>query len=201
MLGKNGWMEIPTSNTSDFHDCIIFDGKIYAINSRAELWVSNIETPKEMVNLGLKRLRLKKQSKLYLVKMDNDDLLMIERRFNIEFLVKYWNYFERDYETVGFNLFKMDSSKEKLRWIKVNNLDDYCVFLGLNTSICYRGSLNGNHIYYSDDQTKRHVYDFVGGHDFGVYDIANESCRRLLDDQRVITNFVWPPPVWVTLKN
>ncbi|CAK9320196.1 unnamed protein product [Citrullus colocynthis] len=208
-LGKNEWTEIPTSS-SNFHDSVIFNRKVYAINSRAELWASNIENPTKMVNLGLKRLRLGKRSKLYLVKMDNndDELFMVERWLNIEPLLDQpWvNYFNPDYETTGFNLFKVDfRNNERFKWIKVNNLDDYpTIFLGLNSSIsfkCCNGLFNGNRIYYSDDQTNRHIYSHLGGHDFGVFDIASKSCRRLLDDRRLISNFVWPPPIWVTLKD
>ncbi|XP_022155372.1 F-box protein SKIP23-like [Momordica charantia] len=199
-FGDDKWTAISTS-LNNFHDCIYFDGKIYAVNVLGDLGVCSIDgTPTQLVNLPLKRPKLEVTSKLYLVET-NGDMLMVER------LSKYMALFNRGrrcygYKTIGFNLFKFDSEG----WLKIENLDGCTIFLGLNTSICISSKscpkLRGNHIYYTFDHEKEPA-QVIGSHacyDFGVFDMTDRSRRCLWHDDPS-DPFVWPHPIWVVLNS
>ncbi|KAI5346893.1 hypothetical protein L3X38_014772 [Prunus dulcis] len=124
--------------------------------------------------------------KAYLVGSNEEELLLVHR---------YSTFTCQCRVTNGFRLFKMDD--DKYTWIEKNDLGDFALFVGDNSSISVVASkiqgCESNCIYFYDDNdlTKRDR-SFT---DFGVYNIKSQ---RILKPARIMTLMkkLKQPPIW-----
>ncbi|KAL5712481.1 SWR1-complex protein 3 [Ranunculus cassubicifolius] len=156
-----------------FFDLVFFNGLFYAVNASGILMICDITTfeatefalPPDGVCHG--------SDSYYLVEMFGD-LHLIARTFDADDVDDNEEYAFR-YKTVRFAVYKLDLHTRE--WMAVNNLGDYSLFLGTNSSFAISTSespgLKGNCIYYTDDRTE--CYMNSGGRDMGVQDFEKET--------------------------
>ncbi|XP_034203893.1 putative F-box protein At5g55150 [Prunus dulcis] len=136
----------------------------------------------DIAQIGDKNLYIK----AYLVGSNEEELLLVHR---------YSTFTCQCRVTNGFRLFKMDD--DKYTWIEKNDLGDFALFVGDNSSISVVASkiqgCESNCIYFYDDNdlTKRDR-SFT---DFGVYNIKSQ---RILKPARIMTLMkkLKQPPIW-----
>ncbi|KAM1543275.1 hypothetical protein ACFX15_012465 [Malus domestica] len=107
------------------------------------------------------------------------------------------------YRTLQFYVLKLNFTANK--WEKVESLRDRALFLGGNQSMSVSvhdfPECEENSIYFTDDRWdeitldvgRDHDYDY-GGHDVGVYNIANKVVKPIYEFRKWR---VEPPPFWI----
>ncbi|XP_043713803.1 F-box protein SKIP23 [Telopea speciosissima] len=103
------------------------------------------------------------------------------------------------YKTMRFEVSKFDSSGSM--WTKVENLVDYALFLGKNSSLSVLASdfsgCRGNCIYFTDDYAEANYEGVCGNHDLGIFNLEDGSVE-LLPCYSHHSLLIWPPPLWVS---
>ncbi|PIA56621.1 hypothetical protein AQUCO_00700757v1 [Aquilegia coerulea] len=101
------------------------------------------------------------------------------------------------YEIEEFELYKLDFTNKK--WEEVNNLGEYCLILGHNTSVSilasdYSDSLQKNCIYFMHDFTAGcSGTKTIMGYAMGVFDLED---RRIRPHYKGISTCFYSPPLW-----
>ncbi|XP_062014426.1 uncharacterized protein LOC133730946 [Rosa rugosa] len=169
------WTYVDASVDSTVRGCRLveevtcLEGKFYAVNHWSELisfyvTAESYSNVKLVVPAGFKPNCIIKR---YLVETKDKELLMVQR------------YIEFDDEkyirvTKKFRFFKLNFNLCK--WIEETSLGDFALFLGDNTSEAMMpskfSSCRPNHIYFNHD---RDLFSRYGPHDYGVYNIKEES--------------------------
>ncbi|XP_027362810.1 putative F-box protein At2g33200 [Abrus precatorius] len=208
--GDGGWTDIPTTKAHrcEFEDVIFNEGKIYAIDSKAQLYEFDMHTKpiplggatkaKPPVGIPLSRGPFNRNFK-YLAGHGKDRLLMVARHF------VYPLDADDDadvHRTNAFSVYML--ANNELVWSRVYNIGNYALVLGLNSSFsmpCASSYTKPNHIYYTDDDEEEHHYvrdvvgfnfRVVGGHDIGVFDLEGGGNNHLFPPP-----FLLPPPIWL----
>ncbi|PIA26366.1 hypothetical protein AQUCO_09400014v1 [Aquilegia coerulea] len=132
----------------------------------------------------------------------NGDLLVIAR-------ARKWayDYDDQSYLTRQFFVFKLDPIE--LKWIEVNTLNGYMLFLGQNSSLSLLASdfpgCQPNCIYFVDDQNQTYVDHnivYYGAdprqrkpepHDMGVFNLVDGSFQPFYLE----INKILPRPIWI----
>ncbi|PIA56590.1 hypothetical protein AQUCO_00700734v1 [Aquilegia coerulea] len=202
------WTTVHTPGTTSFVDIIFYKEHFYAVSFFGMIVVCDIDvtnddplhktTPKASV-VTENWLKLNCYKKIYLVEWMGELLLVIKF---VEDLRKTKTEEDRRrkilpfYKTEKFELYKLDFANKK--WEEVNNLEEYCLFLGDNTSVSIFAndySLKKNCIYFTDDFT--HGYRGTktpGGLDMGVFDLEDKSIQP---HYKSISTCYYSPPIWI----
>ncbi|OMO98640.1 hypothetical protein COLO4_13786 [Corchorus olitorius] len=96
------------------------------------------------------------------------------------------------YETRKFELFMVDEFRN---WTRFGKANDWAFFLGQNESKALSvedfKELKGSCIYFTDDNWESYKFGIAGGHDSGVFDMAEECFQPLQSSHQD-----WQNPVW-----
>ena len=199
-LGDNGWTSFQDFGKT-LSDATFHEGKIYVVNGRAQLYEFRFDTNTRRIAGGivpvapLNYILYGDVDTIYVVGTPLG-LLLVRRELEIEYNEIEDGFY---YETCGFNVYKLSRDEEKMTWLEVNNLGDYILLLGYNTSMCLLPQTitlpdaKGNRIYYTDDKYAYHFQQFFGGQDVGVFDLEDGSFNELLPDIEQL----FPAPVWL----
>ncbi|XP_042483721.1 F-box protein SKIP23-like [Macadamia integrifolia] len=161
------WTTIP-SEWSGFCDFIYYKEKFYAINWQGKVVSCDVGAhPKTtLITTPVRQI----YGQVYLVECSGE-LLQVVRK------MKFDNY-SPDYETVGFNVFKLDSYSNL--WVVMKNLGDQSLFRGYNTSFsisCDNSRairVKRDCIYFTDDSLDAHwMSKEFGGSDMGIFHLED----------------------------
>ncbi|XP_027362813.1 uncharacterized protein LOC113870422 [Abrus precatorius] len=211
--GDGGWTDIPTAKAHrcEFEDVIFNEGKIHAVDWKAQLYEFDMHTKpiplggatKAKPPIGIPQSRGPTDWNFkYLAGHGKGRLLMVVRHF----------VYPRDgdddadvYRTNTFSVYMLTNNEV---WSRVYNLENYALVLGLNSSIsmpCASSCTKPNHIYYTDNLLE-HYYVSEEGHkrrrrlqlkwcwwSLGVFDLEGGGNNQLFS----AAQFLLPPPVWL----
>ncbi|KAE8727123.1 hypothetical protein F3Y22_tig00005929pilonHSYRG00218 [Hibiscus syriacus] len=183
------WTLIHHGGYSDF----IFHGdQIYTVNGSGSLVVCDIQnqSPKvwELVPSSLKRKRRflsSNPSRLYLVE-SSGGLLMVQRIVSINGI---------HYETLGFRVFKLDTSSRE--WHRIVSTGEDALFLGWNVCLCSKlRGYGGDCIYFTHKNMVWRRRKMAYGPEISVFNLSNGSFQDLPKQSSDLESVIWSPPVW-----
>ncbi|KAG9455163.1 hypothetical protein H6P81_008067 [Aristolochia fimbriata] len=197
--GGEAWVLVEKIEPGPFLDIIHYNNEFYAVNQKGAIFVCDIEcsvptvrvvipsTPDDFFNVAA-----------YLVESCDGELLLVSR---------LWTYFaeedapdhlresEQKYETIGFEVYKLDLKNQTKT--QIDDLGDQSLFLDVNTSLSIPSpeniGLRKNCIYYTDDFREN---NYLGGNVVGVFDLETEEYEIRYSPE---TYVVAPQPMWFSL--
>ncbi|RYR51160.1 hypothetical protein HN51_015625 [Arachis hypogaea] len=185
------WIKFPTSHKM-IVDVIFFQEKVYAVDFDHQLYEFHIKKKLEPVRRIYEGTPLYQHDTnimqySYLIGCDDGSLLMVVRHIRLTKHTEWWRY----YKTIKFDIYKLNKNAKV--WSRIYDLGNYVLVVGLNSSIQILASnCKGNKIYFTDSMVGLHPDDDIWRHDIGVFNLKDNSCRRVLSD----VNF-FCPPVWI----
>ncbi|KAL5546238.1 hypothetical protein UlMin_005925 [Ulmus minor] len=166
----NMWIRVDVGEQVAFDEVVYYKDKFYAINVRGKI-ISFDVTNSSNLNINLvsgNRTRFGIGERRYLVKSEQEKLLIVERYSNI--------YDNGDCKVDEFEVFKLNL--DQTRWVKITCLGNTSLFLGDNSSLSIVASnfkgCQDNCIYFTPDEATI-VYGPHGPWDLGVYNLKSES--------------------------
>ncbi|CAK7347025.1 unnamed protein product [Dovyalis caffra] len=195
--GDDRWNFLPTK-VACFSDVTFYKGKILALCNNGLLQIVDIYPHFRTQDIAPPYPEVRQPpyrkfscSEPYLVE-SSGGLLLVERQ------VKASSDPKRiySYETVNFNIFKLDGSK----WCRITDIGDDVLFIGFNTSMSRSSlefpGLKKNSLYFTDNLFCYHYEEIQGGFDIGVFDLNSNSIEPL-PGYNCNSYLVSPPPIWV----
>ncbi|ONI24694.1 hypothetical protein PRUPE_2G255700 [Prunus persica] len=187
-LGDNKWTYFDRS-CSIFEDIAQIGDKSYVLTSfKRQLFILEYTTQR-ILNINLVAAPLYETDiyiKAYLVGSNEEELLLVHR---------YDTYTHHGRVTNGFRVFKLDD--DKYAWIEKNDLGDFALFVGDNSSISVVASkiqgCESNCIYFYDDCDLS--LEYCSFTDFGVYNVKSQ---RILKPAHIMTLMkkLKQSPIW-----
>ncbi|CAN0918990.1 F-box protein SKIP23 [Linum grandiflorum] len=205
-LGDERWIPVSTEDEHClFQDVVFHNGKFYAGRSNMvlECDLRSLQQPRR-IPVESPFQSIPPDTKMYLASLDDEGLMMIVRFYHckartIDGYGKVYGY-----RTIKFEIFRLvlleDGCGMVFKCSKVSSLGDKALFLGTNSPIFVNTSgIEGNHIYYTDDNWEHQRKGYFGGFDVGVFNMENGVTHEL-EGYRSDDILVWPPPTWVLPK-
>ncbi|XP_042494742.1 F-box protein SKIP23-like [Macadamia integrifolia] len=190
--GDEAWSLIPDAQ-SYCEDVIDYKGSFHAVDKYGRIAICDVGDTSVVVKL-IETPRLFGGDILYLVELSGELFLVMK-------YLELKPYDEPDliYKTTRFEVSKFDSSGPI--WNKVENLGDYALFLGKNSSLSVPAShfpgCRANCIYFTDDYSEANYEGVCGEHDLGIFNLGDGSVE-LLPCYSQHSQLIWPPPLWVS---
>ncbi|KAM7461108.1 hypothetical protein LguiA_029229 [Lonicera macranthoides] len=181
-------------------DVIFHKGKLHAINDVGDLLVfENIGVDSD-IKATEEAVPMRATQTAYLTECFGGELIVVKRYFDFSRIIIHdpKNPLPR---TNGFEVYKLDSINSS--WVKVQNIGDDILFLGLNSSLRISShdllGQKGNCIYFTDytfsfDINKGQEEDS----DVGVFNLEDGTFRSMPGFE-CHPRFLWPPPLWVNI--
>ena len=193
--GQGQWALVANPKDLKFNDVACFNDKIYALCDNGKLVCLELDAPRaaevQVIPLGPSEEEIDTPLKLYLVDTS-------ENLFGI-FRYGFRNPLELRHGTISFSVYKFDFRASA--WKEVIDLEDLAVFVGDGNSWCIPTSTilcRSNCIYFTDDNWEWQRYPGVayGGHDVGVFNMAQKDIQRLPFGEN--NPLFYSRPIWVT---
>ncbi|XP_021833978.1 F-box protein SKIP23-like [Prunus avium] len=175
---------------SIIEEVVLHQHKVYAASDRS--FVSFDITTRSLSNVKFvaQCFRSGDWMKTYLVDSNDEELLMVERKIELE----------EERVTRKFKIFKFDY--KECKWIVKKSLGDVAIFLGDNSSISVSASkfpeCQPNCIYFTHDNIS--VGAELGPRgpcDIGVYDVASKKISQPSKDVMTLVKKSRQPPIWI----
>ncbi|XP_074283021.1 uncharacterized protein LOC141607565 [Silene latifolia] len=155
---------------------------------------------------ALKALGKRWNRKYYLVTLQNGELLLIVRQYEIPKAYTYSHTSCEPHKTLQFDVFRVVNPGFLERVTCLDN--DRAIFIGWNQSFCIKASsspgVSPNCIYFTDDISNCEDYNVhpnnQWGHDTGIYrmeDATISSCYPYLDKEKEMKAPIPTPLFWV----
>ncbi|XP_074337947.1 putative F-box protein At4g22660 [Apium graveolens] len=202
--GDDEWIQLGGHNES-YCDVICHADMFYALNypDKIEIWDVHDCYPTKRTSIVARypqkvfdtksSFRCCCTTRTYLVEVSEDLFLVV--RFIGSFLHSHGtNELEMRHETLCFQVYRLDTSKEK--WEEVESLGNLVYFVGGNQSksllVPDNSAYKANSIYFTDDSWDM-MYWHKTHYDIGVYHMKDKSIETTLrfDSQNE------PPPFWI----
>lgn len=183
-----------------YHEDVIFrEGSFYALHKSGRLAVITLHGTSLSPEVSfIESWGLVGGDLQYLVAA-GEDLLMVTRYLYFEF--EDGPHLAR-YRTTDFDVFKLDQwSQPSPRWVKLESVGDYMLFVGRNSSLALRASefpgCAGDCIYYTDDYSEYNS-DGIVEPDMGIYRLSDGSIDLLPSYAQSPTYTVRSQPIWLS---
>ncbi|KAL5701664.1 hypothetical protein ACHQM5_026978 [Ranunculus cassubicifolius] len=198
------WSHVEGIGNHGLEDITFYRGKFYAVRRCGHVFVvEGLDGPSPSLKLIVTSNDLPSDSHRYYLVEVSDDLLLVTRT-RCDDPMDGSDILEKDcvssmsYKTTNFKVSKLDFDGPK--WIEDYNLGkDRALFVGFNQSFSLTTTefpgCKGNSIYFTDDFTEGNVGEKFGGHDIGIFDLANGSIEKCYSSNAM---GIKPPPIWFT---
>ncbi|GMH09401.1 hypothetical protein Nepgr_011242 [Nepenthes gracilis] len=210
-LGDKSWTNIDHGSSNGFSDGLYLKGRFYVVDDFGRIYACDTNaSTRSLEEFEYQPGETKYRNKWYLVDLEGE-LYRVLRKFDVSEKFYYGDTSsdddddEEEDENTGimglvstrkFRLWKLDLSKK--RWISVQDLADYAVFLGYNNSISLSVfdvvGVRGNCIYFTDDRLSKHFGFTWRGHDMGVFYLKDSTMAPLYWTQSEWVKL--PPAIW-----
>ncbi|KAJ4962367.1 hypothetical protein NE237_022306 [Protea cynaroides] len=190
--GDESWSLIAEAQ-SFCEDVIWYKGSFHAVDKFGRIAICDVRDSSPVVRV-IETPRLFGGDILYLVELSGE-LFLVTRYLELKPCLEP----DMVYKTMRFDVSKFDTSGPM--WTKVENLGDYAMFLGKNSSLSVRAShfsgCRSNCIYFTDDYSEANYEGVRGDHDLGIFSLGDGSIE-LLPSYSHHSRLIWPPPLWVS---
>lgn len=203
-FGDDEWMQLGGDYDS-YCDVLCYDDGFYALNylDRIEIWDVHNSYPTKRTSIVARfpenffdtrySLRFFCPSRSYLMEVRGDLFLVVRFIGSLLYIVED-NELELRHETLLFEVYKLDTSKNM--WEEVESLGDLVYFVGANQSkslfVPGNSAYKANSIYFTDDSWDT-MYQHKIHYDIGVFHLEDKSIERI----RWIDSLNEPPPLWI----
>lgn len=196
--GDKTWSSIPASETyKSVVDVVQFGSQTLFLYQRGAVGCCDMSTMTVMEYLPQPQGILDNVGLFRLYLLDSfGDLIMVARH-KMEVLnedpdaVEGWDL-DVCYRTIDFKVYKLNFGNKI--WEEVNDLGDVALFVGNNSSMAVdvscTNNCKNNCIYFTDDEWQ--FWDgptLYGGHDPGIFNIANQDFEILYEGDDIRSNF------------
>ncbi|KNA05352.1 hypothetical protein SOVF_191150 [Spinacia oleracea] len=198
--GDKTWSSIPASETyKSVVDVVQFGSQTLFLYQRGAVGCCDMSTMTVMEYLPQPQGILDNVGLFRLYLLDSfGDLIMVTRH-KMEVLnedpdpdaVEGWDL-DVCYRTIEFKVYKLNFGNKI--WEEVNDLGDVALFVGNNSSMAVdvsgTNNCKNNCIYFTDDEWQ--FWDgptLYGGHDLGIFNIANQDFEILYEGDDIRSNF------------
>ncbi|KAL5709923.1 hypothetical protein ACHQM5_020547 [Ranunculus cassubicifolius] len=198
--GDQVWTWIDRTQYKVIHGGLYYGERFYFIDHFGALFTSDRIDPQPKTNPPV-------LSQILSIVESDDTKYLVEVSGELLLIRRYIDLTEIEpsvYRTVRFRVFKLNLDERKVTEVK--SLNNYAVFLGLNTPFSVPASeflgCKPNCIYFTDDYFEGFSAVEEGGsgpQDFGVYSLDDGSIEPYYPME---SNMINPAPIWVepTLK-